>query len=523
MIKSVQRSPEWPLDPVGFVKFFWPHITLYDKQREILESVRDNDETYVPAANGMGKDFVAGLCGLWFFCSRSPARVLTTSVQVRQLEIVLWGEMRRFIQEAAHRLPLLVNHLHMRKLTGVKDEVDPRSELVGFVAKAGEGYLGMHLDQNPWPRCLGIFDEASGIPQDNYDKANTWLHRKLIIGNCFETTNFFRTAVREGNLPHPHNPNRMYRKVIQIRAVDSPNVQLGMFAEERGLPIPPPRIPGLLPYDEYIKRRTTWNPILQTVSLDAEFYEGAEVKMYPPAWLAASGTYANSISGRKGPRILACDGAEGGDDTVWTVIDDLGILDIIVKKTPNTTVIHDTTLNLMKVWNIAPADVYFDQGGGGTPQVDFLRRTLGLQTGDGFNTIAFGATASDPNRFKRMRTSRQKATAAEHSGSYKNRRAEMFGLLRELLDPGISDRKFGIPFGSNSPDCPYKELRRQLSLIPFSLDSEGKMVLPPKRKRKENELSLTEIMGRSPDHSDSLVMAVYGLYNKQSQFIAGAL
>jgi len=38
-------------EPVKFVQMLWPHIVLYDKQRQIMESVRDVDETYVPAGN----------------------------------------------------------------------------------------------------------------------------------------------------------------------------------------------------------------------------------------------------------------------------------------------------------------------------------------------------------------------------------------------------------------------------------------------------------------------------------------
>lgn len=42
------------VDPIAFVRLVWPKIKLYDKQREILYSVRDNDETVVPAGNMLG-------------------------------------------------------------------------------------------------------------------------------------------------------------------------------------------------------------------------------------------------------------------------------------------------------------------------------------------------------------------------------------------------------------------------------------------------------------------------------------
>lgn len=40
--------------PVEFIKILWPHVRLYDKQRQILRSVVENDETFVPAGNMLG-------------------------------------------------------------------------------------------------------------------------------------------------------------------------------------------------------------------------------------------------------------------------------------------------------------------------------------------------------------------------------------------------------------------------------------------------------------------------------------
>ena len=66
-------------DPLKFVALCWPELTLYDKQREILLSVRDHLETFVHAGNELGKDFIAAIVAIWFFSSRQPARVITSS------------------------------------------------------------------------------------------------------------------------------------------------------------------------------------------------------------------------------------------------------------------------------------------------------------------------------------------------------------------------------------------------------------------------------------------------------------
>ena len=55
------------IDPLAFKELFWPDVYFYDKQREIIYSVCENDETVVPAGNMLGKDFVAGFIILYFF------------------------------------------------------------------------------------------------------------------------------------------------------------------------------------------------------------------------------------------------------------------------------------------------------------------------------------------------------------------------------------------------------------------------------------------------------------------------
>lgn len=41
-------------DPLVFAKILWPDVAFYKEQREIIYSVRDNDETFVPAGNMLG-------------------------------------------------------------------------------------------------------------------------------------------------------------------------------------------------------------------------------------------------------------------------------------------------------------------------------------------------------------------------------------------------------------------------------------------------------------------------------------
>lgn len=511
-------------EPLNFVGYYWPDLHLYDKQIEILYSLRDNDETVVRAGNGLGKDFIAGLATLWFFGSRTPARVVTTSVDGSQLDHVLWGEIRRFIQTANNTLPFLVNHQLIRQVVGGK--VVPLCEVAARVARKGEGLLGRHLPRDI-PRTLVVFDEASGNEDTSYDSTVTWSHRRLVIGNPFPCTNFFRRACREGDIESPQK-GRYYRKVMRITCEDSPNVRRGRFlkrkypkkswAEIEQLVQKPKGkwspIPGLISIEEVEKRRKLMPKILQTISLDAEFYEGAENLLYPPDWMAKAGRIAKDLKGRRRTaQTMGVDCAEGGDNTSWTIVDKFGVIYQKSIKTEDTADIPGITAALIREYNLEPGNVLFDAGGGGKQIVQAMRRQDSKW--NDVRIVPFGGAASDPSQFKRMRTSLQKEQAAETRFIYVNRRAEMYGLLRELMHPEYSEHGFGIPEE-------YDRLWWQLSQMPYLLTDEGRMYLPPKNKKPNSNVeTIKEIVGCSPDEADSLVLAVYGLFSKGTRAVAG--
>lgn len=497
------------IDPVQLVAMAWPDVNLYSKQKEILYSVRDNDETVVPAGNGLGKDFIAALAVIWFMCSRRPARVVTTSVSESQLNDVLWGEIRNFLRTARVNLPLHEVHMKIRQVDN-NGRFVPKSEVVGQVAKQGESLLGRHLP-NDIPRTMAVFDEASGIPDTAYDTSDTWAHRKLIIGNPYPTTNFFFKGVREGDLWAPDN-SRMYRKVIQIKATDSPNVRLGLAQERRGTqPTDETLIPGLVTYGTYKKRRQLWDAKKQSIGLDAEFYEGADVKMFPPDWITAAEVAAASLSlPRRQAKVIGCDPAEGGDNTCWAIADEFGLIDLISMKTPDTTVIADKTIELIREYGVPAKMVFFDRGGGGKQHADLLRRK-----GYAVNTVAFGASATlDAKRG--IKTFAERSEESEDRTIFRNKRAEMYWLLRQAINPALR-QAFGLP-------ARFPDLREQLSKFPLVYDGEGILYLPPKNKRDPNSkvVTLVELIGRSPDEADAVALAVYGLYRKKTRATAGA-
>jgi hypothetical protein len=309
-------------------------------------------------------------------------------------------------------------------------------------------------------------------------------------------------------------PTRYFRKVIQIRGQDSPNVRLALAQMAAGKePTGEVIIPGVLPWQDYATRRATWDKVRQSIGLDAEFWEGAEVLLYPPDWRARAEQLWRMRLGdpylrqHEQATAIGIDPAEGGDRTAMCAVNAKGILELVSKQTPNTAVIHDEAIAFMYKWHCPPEMVVFDRGGGGKQISDWLER-------DGYKvrTMGFGEGAS-PELRRGLMQHAVRVDEQEERYAYKNRRAEVYFTLHMMLDPSdpLQCAGFGMP-GAGEGEV-YQELQRQLALFPRRLDGEGRIYLPPKRKpTKDSEAEcLEDILGCSPDEADALVLAIYGL------------
>ncbi len=293
---------------------------------------------------------------------------------------------------------------------------------------------------------------------------------------------------------------RYYRKIIRIRAEDSPNVQLGLAEVVAGKePSHRELVPGILSYAAYMKRRKMWDKVKQCVSLDGEFYEGAEELLFPPEWLNNAEKLYSQIGNRRKAKAIGVDTAFGGDDTVMTAVDEKGIIDYASKKTPNTAVITGEVLAFARKNGVPDKMVFFDAGGGGQAHVDRLRQNRHLVI-----AVSFGAAAS-PERKRGLTQIEKKKQEDWVRWAYKNKRAEMYGITSRVLDPNDGGG-FAIPLE-------YVDLRQQLAPIPRLYTGEGQLWLPPKEKdrTRPNLQTMHDLIGRSPDDADALVLAVYGL------------
>lgn len=573
------------IDPLELGAIMWPKDKWADYQRKIVYSVWDNIETTVKAGNKLGKDWLGGFIAPIGFLTRHPCRIVTTSAKDQHLR-VLWGEIGQRIRTSTVPLdvkrggPLIINHQDIRKM--VDGERCPLSYLTGMVA--GEDSMasmqGHHIAKehadDVW-KTMFMCDEASSVNHEYYRMARSWFHRAYIFGNPWPCNNFFYHAFKGSpgtedkggdTYRDDRKPEKGYaRKTFTLRAEDSPNVRLGM-AEVAAGKEPSQRIlvPGLKPYDEYVRDRRSWDKIQQCVSLDGEFYEGAEVRMFPQDWLTRSaglsrqwGYVVLGISGAAliagkhpgtgKPRIKArgvgVDCAAGGDKTAMAATDECGVLEVQSKKTPDTNIIVGEVEAFVRKWDCDWENVYFDISGGGKQHADRLRAK-----GYNIRTIAFGGKPADEVDLLHTQRSDRKRSQdiAERKMVYANRRAEMYGNLRELLDPALLTLDtfqraqalkaimghgydpdieffgFSIPIGVStepafqSPDA-FAELHRQMGPIPLTYTEEGIIWLIPKhpRDKDDDRPNLTALLGCSPDELDAVVLAVHAFLRPPKQ------
>ncbi len=315
---------------------------------------------------------------------------------------------------------------------------------------------------------------------------------------------------------------KYYRKIIKIRATDSPNVRLGLAQAAQGIE-PTDRVltKGVLRYSEYIKRRKMWDIVRQTIGLDAEFYQGAELLLYPPDWLTGSETAyltrPRFLPG-KSRTWMGVDPGEGSDSTAWAIIDKYGLLYLESFQTPDTSVIAKKTRALMRQYHTQPTDVLFDRGGGGKQIADYLR-SVGVLV----RSVFFGDGVAQDLEERGMNRKRA-FDLAEQKSTFANRRTQMYGELSWLMDPTRFTKQEGPddpdPDFEPPPQLPlftydpkYTELRRQLAPIPKVFDVEGRMVMVPKKKPREsyNGPTIYDLIGCSPDQADALAMATHAM------------
>lgn len=184
---------------------------LWWKQIEILEAVRDHARVCVRSGHKVSKSHTAAIIALWFYACFDEARVVLTAVTARQVDAILWREVRKHRARAVQQIDGAIGELAR---TGLKS--DDFREIVGFTAREAEAVAGVS-----GKNLLYIPDEASGIADEIFeamDGNRAGGARMVMFSNPTRTEGYFFEAFHE---------KVRFWKPLHISSEDSPNVLAG--------------------------------------------------------------------------------------------------------------------------------------------------------------------------------------------------------------------------------------------------------------------------------------------------------
>ena len=149
------RLPVWREDPMLFMveALDVKPEHVWDKMREVGESVRDNEKTAVSAGHSVSKTYNAPRIALWFLICHAPCTVITTAPTNTQIEQQFWRELRE--AHANAKLPL-GGKLSLKKLD-FQEKIGIKWFALGFSTKpdtvtseatAFQGYHNKNIAQN---------------------------------------------------------------------------------------------------------------------------------------------------------------------------------------------------------------------------------------------------------------------------------------------------------------------------------------------------------------------------------------
>lgn len=203
VISMIRNDPDYYFD-----KFLG--VELWEKEREIVQSVKNHQKTTVRSNNSSGKTYTIARVALWFLASFPPAVVINTAPTHRQVENQFWRELRKAHNSSLRPLG--------GKLLKTQLNIDEDWYAIGFSTKDGddgmEKFQGWH-GQN----VLIIVDEASGVHPKIFEAiqgamASGGTVRLVYIGNPTKNTGDFADSFKDPTF-----------NKIHISAYDIPNVK----------------------------------------------------------------------------------------------------------------------------------------------------------------------------------------------------------------------------------------------------------------------------------------------------------
>ena len=219
-------SARYRADPVAFAREILG-VDPWSAQIAVIEAVRDHGRVAVSSGHKTGKSNSAAILALWFYCSHDDARVVMTSTTSRQVDQILWRELRMMHSRAGRCIacrpaggPRPCPHSGLvdgepRELarSGLKSDY---REVVGFTAREAEAVAGVS-----GANLLYIVDEASGVDDAIYEaiEGNRAGGARIVM--------FSNPTRTEGEFFEAFNSKSKLYRTITISSEETPNAVSG--------------------------------------------------------------------------------------------------------------------------------------------------------------------------------------------------------------------------------------------------------------------------------------------------------
>ena len=444
MLERSQREPAWWTSNIL-------GNNLWQTQREILESVRNNHETVVASCHGAGKSFTASNVALWYLFNHKPSIVITTAPTDRQVRGILWKEIR--LAHSRARIPL------GGKLLTQELKLDTDWWAWGFTAPEydPDRFQGFHE-----VNILVIVDEAAGVSEQIYEAIDGVLtsqhSRLLLIGNPTSGAGRFGQSFKTPGISK-----------FTISAFDTPNftefgiteedIEKGTWEEKITSELP---APYLVTPHWVAQRYSRWgkdSPLYQSRVLGKFPAQGTDT-LIPLDWIDKA-VKQDLEPGE--PVEIGLDVARyGQDESVWVLRE--GSVARLHKIESMRNTMETSGISVRAIKETGATNIKVDADGLGAGVYDRLN-----ELGEPATEMRSGMAASDKERFS-------------------NKRAEWWWGLRERFESGDIDIEND------------EELVAQLSNIKYKINSRGQIQIETKEEMKKRGLP-------SPDRADALMLA----------------
>jgi len=422
----------------------------WQKQVEIIESVRDNRTTAVKSCHAAGKSFTAADVSLWFLYTHKPSIVLTTAPTDRQVRGILWKEIRKSFKRAKYPLggTILTQELKLSEDWFAWGFTAPDYDPDRF-----QGFHEIYL--------LVVADESSGVSDGIFEGIDGVLTseqaRLLMIGNPTNPTGRFAKAFKSPDT-----------NKISISAFETPNfTEFGISEQDILQNTWENKVTGDLPapflvtprwVHERLHEWTVSSPLWQAKVL-ARFPEAGNDTLIPLHLVEAA---VDRQLSRIRPLELGVDVARYGSDETVIMLRQGPVARIIkIMPTSSTMEVAGEVIRALRETGASSAKI--DAVGLGAGTYDRVE-----EQGFPAEEMQSGAAASDPERFA-------------------NARAEWYWGLRTRFETGDIDIENDAMLIS------------QLSNIRYKINSRGQIIIESKEDMKKRGIS-------SPDRADTLML-----------------